>query len=193
MLRSLLLPKLLPALSLSVLLAITAAPAEAFRCNRSLVGTGDLTVEVKDKCGSPDYRSEFDAVVLPGLGPVQATEHWYYNEGPQRFIRRLTFRNGRLRHLETLGRGFVDNQSGGCTPRAIERGMSEYELYQRCGPPLDERREWQFGPPGKFPGSPRQAVPVQEWLYDFGGQQFRRLVTIRGGDVVAQERRDKPR
>lgn len=174
-------------------LVLFSTPAQALRCDGRLVDTGDLRTEVREKCGAPDYRSEFTATFLPGIGPIQATEHWYYNPGPQRFIQRLVFRGGRLRHVESLGRGFAGNGGGQCSPGVIERGLSEFELHHRCGVPLEERTEWHFGPSRSHSGHPRQAVPVQEWLYEFGDNRFRRLVILRAGEVVATQRRDKPR
>ena len=40
---------------------------------------------------------------------------------------------------------------------------------------------------------PQLVVPVQEWLYEFSGQQFRRVVVLRNGRVIRMEQADKPR
>lgn len=178
---------------LLVALVFFSAPAQALRCDGRLVSRGDLRTEVREKCGNPDYRSEFTAAFLPGIGPVQATEHWYYNPGPLRFIQRLVFRGGRLRHVQSLGRGFAGSGEKRCQPGTIERGLSEFELHHHCGVPLEERTRWLFGPARPHSSQPRRLEPVQEWLYEFGDNRFRRLVILRDGDVVATQRRDKPR
>jgi hypothetical protein len=41
-------------------------------------------------------------------------------------------------------------------------------------------------------GTVQGVVPVQEWLYEFGPNQFRRVVVLKNGRVVRLEKADKP-
>jgi len=104
------------------LTGFNAAFASAFRCGSELVRVGDYKPEVYEKCGKPESietHREFvsqasDARirsrdVSSGL-KRQFTqeikvEQWIYNFGPNRFRQYLRFENGRLTHVETLGRG----------------------------------------------------------------------------------------
>jgi len=97
----------LPAGLLIALAALLAAPsAHAFRCGTELVQEGDRKFDVVEKCGEPDFRDRRSGAWLQGFGPVGFTETCYYNRGPSRLLRILTFEQGRLRSIETGGRGF---------------------------------------------------------------------------------------
>ena len=83
-------------LCLGVLLADCARADEYFRCGNALVEKGDTTYEVLRACGGPDYREYL---------PHTAEEAWFYDCGANRFIKILTFRNSRLRRIDTGGYG----------------------------------------------------------------------------------------
>ncbi|MBW4936218.1 DUF2845 domain-containing protein [Marinobacter sp. F4206] len=179
---------------LTLLLALIAfAPTVqgALRCGASLVSDDAWPIEVEERCGPPDYIAEYPSAAVPGLGVVQTEMHWYYNPGPQRFIRRLIFRNGKLARVETLGYGFHTTNMGTCDPGTLRHIQNEYELITRCGEPASKRVEW------RMPTSRRrsetwqvlQPVLVQEWLYDFSRNQFRQVVTLKNGRVVDIESR----
>lgn len=180
-------------------LLVSAQAGAGFRCGTSLVDVGDWPVEVEERCGEPDYVATYPSAAVPGIGVVEDVEHWYYNRGPRKFIRRLEFRNGKLHREETLGYGFAGNSPGPCEPSALGAGTSEFEVITRCGDPLSSRVEWSVlsHHPGHGGGSRHSSVqglvPVQEWLYEFGSQQFRRVVVLRNGRVIRLERADKPR
>ena len=175
---------------------VVCTPAIAgFRCGSSLVDIGDWPVEVEEHCGEPDYVATYPSTTIAGIGVVEEVEHWYYNLGPRQFIRRLEFRNGKLQREDTLGYGFAGDSPGPCTPSAIGVGTSEFEVVSRCGEPLSSRVEWSTLPgPGGIPDATavQGVVPVQEWLYDFGRNQFRRVVVLKNGRVVRLEKADKP-
>lgn len=172
---------------LLVLPALLACNAEgALRCGSSLVSDDAWPIEVEESCGPPDYIAEYPSATVPGLGIVQTEMHWYYNPGPQRFIRRLTFRNGRLARVENLGYGFHTDDNRKCGPNTLRHIHNEYELIARCGEPASKRIEWQLPTPHRRSETWQvlQPVLVQEWLYDFSSNQFRQVVTLKNGRVV---------
>ncbi len=156
------------------------------RCGSSLVSEEAWPFEVEESCGPPDYISQYPTAMVPGLGVVQTEEHWYYNPGPQRFIRRVIFRNGKLARVDDLGYGFHVSDSPSCDPSTLRHAKTEYELIARCGTPASKRVEWQTPSIHKHSGNWRtlQPVLIQEWLYDFSNNQFRQVVTLRNGQVV---------
>lgn len=180
--RGLLLAKALFAL----LILLTATSSMAMRCSGQLVDDDDWPIEIREKCGEPDYVARYPEAVIPGLGVTRVLEHWYYNRGPQQFIRRLTFRDGRFAGVETLGYGFTDSARNQCAVETLRQGMSEFELYYRCGEPLERREWWQQIPAGTGRLHPGYSlVPIEEWLYDFGRTRFRRVVRLENGRVTA--------
>ena len=92
------------------------------RCQGRLISIGDTVSDVLDKCGEPDEISqreenhnsyisqifdyEQDRYIAPRLikGPI-LVELWTYDFGPTRFIRYLSFENGRLIKIETGEKG----------------------------------------------------------------------------------------
>ncbi len=177
--------RLAPLLFLVLALWSGTSPA-ALRCGSALVSDDAWPIEVEERCGPPDYVAEYPSATIPGLGVVQTEMHWYYNPGPQRFIQRLTFRNGRLARVESLGYGFHPPRSGRCSLNTLRHVQNEYELIARCGEPASKRIEWQLPRPlGRYENwQVLQPVLIQQWLYDFSDNQFRQVVTLRNGRVV---------
>lgn len=180
------------ALSSLVLFAVLAQTSQAgFRCGAGLVSEGDWPSEVEQRCGPPDYISTYPTATVPGLGVVQTEEHWYYNPGPQRFVKRLIFRNGKYVRDESLGYGFHVSRHPGCDPGTLRYIGNEYELVARCGLPASKRTEWQV-PPGLSHSVDWQTVKpvlIQEWLYEFSDNHFSQVVTLRNGKVVSVDSR----
>ena len=158
--------------------------AEALRCNGNLVDEGDRAFEVRSACGAPDYVQPLYA---HGHGPSHVdAELWYYNFGPQRLLRELRFRSGRLRHIRTPGRGFREpDRAGDCAPVDVATGMTAYELLARCGEPVqrearhllrpDHRRGRDYG---------RRRVWIEDWYYPFADQYLDRRVRLIDGRVT---------
>lgn len=178
-------------LSLITLSTVAQHAQGALRCGSSLVSEGDWPLEVEERCGTPDYVAEYPTATVPGLGVVQTEEHWYYNRGPQRFVQRLVFRNGKLTGVESLGYGFHTSDNARCSSRALRQASNEYELVARCGEPVSKNIEWRFPKQHRHANRWQSAQPVlvQEWLYDLSRNQFRQVVTLRNGKVSNVESR----
>lgn len=93
-----------------LLVAVTATSvmADNFRCpNGAIVSTGDTMAEVYVKCDPPSFknaRTESEGG-YKGATIFISVEEWTYNEGPHRLMHLLTFRNGVLATVQTLGYG----------------------------------------------------------------------------------------
>lgn len=113
--------KKIPLFILFFVLYLSGNAFAAFRCGPDLITIGDDKAEVLIKCGEPSF-SEFTSLEFErpyredlshGSSPGKTTylvEKWYYNCGPHKFIKILTFRNGKVRNIEsgTYGRGESD-------------------------------------------------------------------------------------
>jgi hypothetical protein len=97
----------IPLLSLALLAHLVsgqvgapAAPRQAddgFQCGNRLITLGDLKSEVLFVCGSPLLRDQHREVRGEGNARVTVLiDVWTYDAGPHRFLRTLTFENGRL-------------------------------------------------------------------------------------------------
>ena len=102
---------------LILVLLLVSGPAHALRCGTRLVSEGEIRLEVRHKCGEPaqinrwdeertlSIRSDDHGVIRKRTVIIQV-EEWIYNFGPNRFMQRLLFEEGKLVDIESLGRGF---------------------------------------------------------------------------------------
>jgi len=159
-----------------------AAPAGAYamRCGNELVSEGDPAYQVLRACGEPDF---IDTI---GRHRHDGEEVWYYNRGSTHFVRALWFRDGILRRIEMLDRGFAPGADGPpCRPADIRIGMTAYELLERCGEPEQRNRRHVLHPFGHGPHRPPlyREVEVEDWYYEFGGGYLARRVRLVDGRV----------
>ena len=107
-----------------LLLVASSVSASDFRCGSDIISPGDREFDVLKKCGNPDNVEVWEEVrikrdlgahlFLPGEEPpgfvfakeLVTVEEWEYNLGPGRFIRYLTFENGRLIKITTGDYGY---------------------------------------------------------------------------------------
>ena len=108
-------------LSFSLAPALSAVHAESgMRCGSRLVGEGDSTYLVRQRCGEPvearshtELRRIATGVRHPESGRFVTVEHtvevpvdtWLYDFGSHKVLRRVTFEHGRLVNVETEGYG----------------------------------------------------------------------------------------
>ncbi len=77
------------------------------QCGDRVISTGESKADVFAKCGEPFYRTSHDEEVWMPIGDASSrkvivnVEEWTYNFGPQRFMRIITFRNGRVVDVRT--------------------------------------------------------------------------------------------
>jgi hypothetical protein len=99
-----------------------ATADNGLRCGNRIISLGATPVEVTNRCGEPDYVEQWEEggegyvyrlfdyeterYLAPRLlkGPVRM-ERWTYNFGTNKFIRYLTFQNGRLIKIKTGDKG----------------------------------------------------------------------------------------
>ncbi len=98
-----------------LLAAWVGSPALALTCGTRNVNEGQNIYQVEQMCGPPSWRdSRVDYVTqLIGYGSqgpiyqqVQVNiDVWVYNFGSTRLMQKLTFANGRLNRIDSLGYG----------------------------------------------------------------------------------------
>jgi hypothetical protein len=108
----------------AVLLAIAApAAADAMRCGGKLVSDGDTRSKVRAMCGEPADVQTRSVLRRPFVGlrgrlifgdalievPIEV---WTYNFGPYKLMRRVSFVDGIVDDIETLGYGYHGAPTG---------------------------------------------------------------------------------
>lgn len=154
-------------------------------CDGRIIVIGSRMEEVSARCGDPSWEQRlYDTPVAdPGAdlsgAQLYVIDEWIYNFGPDRLLRFLRFREGRLVGVRTGGYGFVGSGSfPDCREgQGLRPGMSKMEVVFTCGePPLpvgvDDR------------AARRRAVERDEWRYDFGPDQLVRTLRFRSGRLV---------
>lgn len=179
--------RMLPLLSflVGVPMLLVSPSAAALRCDGDLVNEGDPAFQVREACGTPDF-------VLPLYAHshhhgVPREELWYYNFGPNRLVRELRIRDGRLARIRTTDHGFNRRGDGTeCTPNDISTGMTGYELFVTCGEPVQREARRLLKPQrrnGVVYGHRR--AWVEEWYYTFDDRYIDRRVRLVDGRVAA--------
>lgn len=179
-----------PGLMLAALLWLGQADASLY-CGRNLVKTGDPIYLVGRKCPEPFWTERWQDVIYNRFGhPIppsaETVEVWYLNFGRRRMMRALTFRNGRLRHIESLDYGVAyEPGSRRCSTRELEHaGNSAGEIYARCGEP-DYRYDFSsIGPWYGGPWPPPRGSHREIWTYDMGGDRFARELYFVDGQLI---------
>ena len=69
------------------------ALAQSLRCGQKIVGVGDPTIELLQKCGEPDLKE-----LLKTNGFI--IQKWTYNCGSARFMKILTLKRGKIQKIE---------------------------------------------------------------------------------------------
>jgi hypothetical protein len=72
-----------------------------------------------------------------------------------------------------------------CDTELVRRGMTPYEVLERCGEPEYQMGWTDYRYPGLF-------VRVDEWTYHMGRNKFRRQLTFEDGRLKDIETRRKP-
>ena len=168
--------------------------ADSISCDGGIVSSGDPAVELLMKCGNPEWKESRQEEITDLINPnlKQRTyitvDEWTYNYGPEQFMRIITLRNGVITRINTGKYGTSkDREAPGpaCGGRIISVGDSKADILIMCGEPLfatsyqEELKE-------RLDDSRSRTViiTVEEWTYNFGPQQFMRVVTLRNGKVV---------
>lgn len=176
---------------LFVVFGLTACLANAagLRCGNRVVSAGDRDMQVSARCGDPFWVETWRGVVVVGRdSPLQTQREvdwqlWYYNFGPDQLMRRMVFRDGVLKDIETLGAG-VREIGTNCRANQDFRGMSSGELVARCGAPASRRTL-----AGSVVQRPQPGIEQwreqrrEEWTYDFGPDRLQRIVHLLDGMV----------
>ncbi|MEM7605477.1 MAG: DUF2845 domain-containing protein [Myxococcota bacterium] len=114
-------------------LAGASSSASAMSCQRQIVSRGDYQVRVQRLCGEPAQRIQStverarQVLVRTAGGALVANEvrvsvlveRWVYDFGPRRLMRELTFEDGVLVNIRTVGRGLRARKAEADAPKAV--------------------------------------------------------------------------
>lgn len=160
-----------------LLLLLTGSVAPLLACEEPAVSIGQTKEEVKIKCGEPAWVEKRKGDLTAERHPQERRhssrqiEEWYYNLGPQQFIRILQFENGRLARIETGEYGWTPGGAAdyGCERAVLPSGTTKVEVRVRCGKPSSIHKK---------------EDPYETWLYNLGPSRFMRLFQFKSGRLV---------
>jgi hypothetical protein len=85
---------------------IASGQTGSFRCSNGIVSIGDTLEEVVSKCGPPSQKKFTEISPLTGSAAYRernthrVESHWTYDPGPDGFVYKLEFRDGKVRYIE---------------------------------------------------------------------------------------------
>jgi len=86
--------------------------ANEFQCSSLSISVGDSIAAVVAKCGEPAWKDKRKETSRERRDDgaerkvYTTVEEWTYNFGPDKFMRILTFRNGKVTNIQFGGRGY---------------------------------------------------------------------------------------
>lgn len=172
---------------ITALLSPLTVSAASMRCGSALVGEGDSAAMLKTRCGEPLFRDVWSPFVL-AAGIQAPAEVWYYNFGPNQFLRIVRLQAGRIERIETDGYGFVDPPEPACDAGDLPEGLSKYRLLRACGEPQSRRVANVYVPYQGYNGFAHGrpgfvSVYREEWIYAIDERRVR-IVTLENGRIT---------
>lgn len=84
---------------------------DSLRCGSSIVSIGSTAGEVISKCGEPASGSQREVITVNGNRHYRTivtneVEDWIFNFGPHQFQYQITLKNGRVKRIQSLGKGY---------------------------------------------------------------------------------------
>lgn len=170
------------------------AASDALRCGSRIVSVEAHAAEVLAACGEPAFRDVYARAGSDHAGEIADHEQWTYNFGRNQLLQVLRLRNGRLVDIRTDGYGFPVAAARRCDASILVEGLSKYRLLSHCGEPLTRRalgfrvalqprHRQRYGGWSTTRGQVPVEVYREEWVYNFGSQQFLRILTLDDGVV----------
>lgn len=170
------------------------ALADSISCDGGIVSSGASAVDLIMKCGQPEWKESHQEEITDRVNPnlKQRTyitvEEWTYNFGPQQFMRIVTLRNSVVAGVRTGQYGTSKDRrlpGPACGDHVLSVGDTKADILIKCGEPFyKSSHQDELTEHFDDSGSRKVIVTVEEWTYNFGPQQFMRVITFRNSMVV---------
>lgn len=86
-------------------ICVSSSQTSSFQCPNGIVSVGDTREEVANKCGTPGRKTYTERSPLTGSDTYRDRNtyiyesYWTYDPGPNGFVYRLEFRDGKVRFI----------------------------------------------------------------------------------------------
>ena len=167
--------------------------AAALSCDGGIISTGDRSIDVLAKCGTPDSKESHQEEVSEQLDDntkqkvFVTVEEWTYNFGPAKFMRIIVLKNGVVANIRLGNYGYTKQTEPvqrECSEQLVSVGDSKTDVLAKCGEPtlkdshVEEIRE-------KLGDAERKVfVTVEDWTYNLGPTRFVRILTFRNSKLA---------
>lgn len=167
--------------------------SSGYRCEGKIISVGDTSGDLIAKCGEPDWKQSSTEEIITTIDKDTTkkilidVEEWTYNLGPDRFMRIFKLKDGRVVEMRLGDYGYAEegvNQVQ-CSAQSVSVGDSALEVMAKCGEPAwKDVREEIIRERLDDETVRKVSITVEEWTYNFGPNQFLRIVTLRNGKVT---------
>lgn len=140
----------------ALVLLLLAAHSGPMRCDDLLVAPGATTLEVRSKCGEPDWQERVSGADQP------LEETWIYSRPGSGEQKLLHFKGARLASLQNAGVTSARDEASGlyrCRDGVLRTGNTKLDVRKACGQPDETRRV-----------SGENETRRDSWLYMVDGQ-----------------------
>lgn len=178
----------------SILPALPASATDgAWRCGDRLVVVGDLTAEVRARCGEPmlvESRTKMRKLRDERgreKSKISNVEEWSYRKDERELLRTLVFEDGRLVSIVVGARPVTPENTNRCERQMFSIGAPAAELKLACGEPASQDRWVEYveeeKEEGVFVG---RSITRERLVYNFGPQRFLRIFELAEGRLIKQ-------
>lgn len=181
----------------ALLFVFSALPAYAadgaWRCGDRLVIVGDLTVDVRARCGEPmlvESRTKLRKIRDERgreKSKMSNVEEWSYRKDERELLRTLLFEDGRLVSIHVGSRPPSAESTNRCERQMFSIGAPAAELKLTCGEPASQDRWVEYieeeKEDGVFVG---RSITRERLVYNFGPQRFLRIFELAEGRLIKQ-------
>lgn len=180
------------------LLISDISPVLAMRCNGKVVSVGDLKSDVIAKCGNPTFSNiisfetkeeTFGNKINTVETPV---EQMTYNQGPNTFLKILTFKEGKLIKIEDGEK--VSDDDGSRDRFTASIGDPQAEIYAKYGAPsfkevisIESTETLSEDQGERAASSQKISEIVEQWTYNFAPGTFSKILTFKNGKLTKIE------
>jgi hypothetical protein len=154
---------------------------------------GDSTYDVLMKCGEPWWKDNSEVEVIKKVAVNEWEKTildkgiWFYNFGPNRFMKLLFFENDKLNEIKNLGYGCLEKDIGKYKNNKVKlyMEMPKTEVLIHWGDPdyttqTVEERLFKVNEGQKI----KCTVTVSKWIYNFGSRRFIKTLTFENGRLI---------
>lgn len=180
-------------LTMGLSFLVFQAQAANFECGGKTILLGTTQAEVAARCGKPTWQDVWEEEIIEVIERgverrrILSIDEWAYNQGPNRFVKILKFRNGKLMGVRDGGYGYLRDRifDPTCDEKKLSIGDTRVDVLIKCGDPTF-KYSWKEEIIKRIDPLTEQkfTLVTDEWTYNPGPHRFLRILRFNNGKLI---------